>query len=63
MLVTLGSGSSDPKRASFCDDKIRRIIVAEVAATIREAIPDMFWSITTMLIAGVISCGTWSSKT
>ena len=50
MVVTRGLGSNNPKRPSTNDDEIYRIVAEEVAATIREAIPEMFGSIKTTLI-------------
>ena len=50
MVVTQGSGSNNPKRPSASNDEIGKIIVAEVAATIREAIPEMFGFVRTILI-------------
>ena len=46
MLIT----HNNPGGGGTSDEEIRRIIAKEVAATIREAIPEMFGSIKTMLI-------------
>ena len=50
MVVTRGLGSSNPERLSVSDDEIRMIVASEVATTIREAIPEMFGFVRTILI-------------
>lgn len=45
VVTTIGLASSDLDRSDTSDDGIHRIIVAKVAASMREAIPGMFGSI------------------
>lgn len=51
MVVTNpGIGCSDPKKTGNIDDEIHMIIAAEVAATMMEAVPQMFGSVKTTMI-------------
>lgn len=50
VMITRGSSSSDPERPGTSDKEILRIISAEVATPMREAIPEMFKSVKTTLI-------------
>lgn len=56
MVVTRGSGSSDPERSCTSDDEIRRIVAIELAAEIRGAIPEMIGSINTTSIETFDEC-------
>lgn len=50
MVFTQGLGSSDLERQGIIDDEILRVITVEVAKTFREAIPEVFGYIKTMMI-------------
>lgn len=50
VTTTRGFGSKDPESLCTSDDGIRRIVVDEVSATIKDTILDMFGSIKTTMV-------------
>lgn len=62
MIVTRDSRSSDLERSGTSDDEIHRIIVADMAPAVREAILEVFGSIKTMMIELFYECYTVVTK-
>lgn len=55
MVFTRGLGSIRSERHGDSDDEICRIVDAEAATTVKEAIPEVFGSIKTVMIEILMS--------